>query len=453
MPMIPKPTQITGAKFLAERYYALLADQPRVGKTGTAIMGADMIKARRILVITTASGRGVWQKAFQDWQTIDRSVAVAAKASTVGTADVVIVGWAAIARNEFRVKLLAQTYDLIVSDEDHYAKNFDSKRTQALYGVPARGGEMLDNNHALYTLAPCVWALTGTPIPHSAADMYPRMRALARDRLEANDERGWPNVMKKDDFLHRYCIVRMKKLSNWNSIPVVVGSRNEQELADRLEGFFLLRTQADVGIQPPIYDTLPLIVTDAMRKQADGKADMSAILAAIDSGGNLEMHLGPLRRVTAMMKAAQISEAVHDEFDCGLDRIVLMYWHKDVGDYLEEQLAAFGVSRLDGSTPQKQRDIEVADFQQGRTRVFLGQIQAAGEAIDLSASSLLWFVESSFTPKDMAQAAMRITNMNQQRQPIVKVATLAGSIDEAIQSRLMMLWTGIRKVLSNDTQN
>jgi SNF2 family DNA or RNA helicase len=205
-----------------------------------------------------------------------------------------------------------------------------------------------------------------------------------------------------------------------------------------------------VGIEPPIYETLPLIVTDAMRKQADGKGELSAVLAAIEAGStkDLEMHLGPLRRCTATMKAGAVAEAVEEEFECGLDKIVLMYWHKDVGDILEDRLAAWGVSRLDGSSTPQQREKAVKDFEV-KNRVFLGQIIAAGEAIDLSAAAVLWFVETSFTPKDMLQASLRITNHNQARQAFVKVVTLAGSIDEAIQSRLMMLWTGIRKVLNN----
>ena len=443
----PLPTQISGAVFLGRRRAALLADQPRVGKTGAAIMAADLVLAETILVITTASGRGVWRKAFADWSVFDRSVEVASSGAP-GASDVVIVGWPAITKAAVRAALLRRQWSVLISDEDHYAKSFDAQRTCSLYGEPHDDGDLLLNEQALYATADRVWPLTGTPIPHSAADMYPRMRALCLDRLEADDERGWPDVTRKTDFLHRYCVVRMKKLSNFNRIPVVVGSRNEDELAARLEGFFLLRTQADVGIREPVYDLLPLIVSDTMRRKADGDADRAAVLDAAERGAtkDLEMHLGPIRRMTGEMKAHAVIEAVKEEFDCGLDKIVLMFWHRDVGDVLEAGLSKFGVVRLDGSTAQKDRDTAEERFR-GKPRVFLGQITAAGEAIDLSAAAELWFVESSFTPKDMAQAALRITNHSQTRQAVVKVVTLAGSIDEALQSRLMMLWTGIRKVL------
>lgn len=450
--MIPLPTQITGARFLAERKHALLADQPRVGKTGAAIIASDIVLADTILIITTASGRGVWRKGMTDWSAMGRTVEIMtpANASKV-TADVVIVGWPSISDPKVRSALLRRRWALLISDEDHAAKNFEAKRTQSLYGTLYENGSRLLTSNALISRAERVWCLTGTPIPHSPADMFPRLRALAPERLYANAERGWPNVIGADDFLHRYCVVRTKKISQFNRIPVIVSGQNEAELRDRIEGFYLLRTQADVGIRPPVYETLPLVVSDKMRREADGALDRTSVLDAASKGDTraLEMHLGPLRRLTGEIKAHAVAEAVRDEFDGGLDKIVLMYWHKDVGAILKEALAKFGVVGIDGSTPPGKRDEAVARFSDPKgPRVFLGQIVAAGEAIDLSAAADLIFVETSFTPKDQAQAALRITNHTQTRQARVRVATLQGSIDEAMQARLMTLWTTIRKVLT-----
>ena len=448
--MIPLPTQIDGARFLAARRYALLADAPRVGKTGAAIIAADLVLAETILIITTASGRGVWLKGLAEWSVFDcRAAIMTPKNAGTTTADVVIVGWPSIADPKVRAALLARRWSLLISDEDHYAKSFEAKRTQSLYGVP--DGDLLLNAQALYATADAVWPLTGTPLPHSPADMFPRMRALCPDRLEADEAKGWPDVTRYDDFLHRYCVVRMKKLSNFNRIPVIVEGRNEDELAARLKGFFLRRTQEDVGIRPPVYDILPLIVSDRMKRQVEGDLDRTAVLAAAETGATkeLEMHLGPLRRLTGEIKARAVVDAVKDEFDCGLDKIVLMYWHKDVGTILEDGLAKFGVVKVDGATTPANRDAAVAFFQKPNgARVFLGQIVAAGEAIDLSAAAVLWFVETSFVPAHMSQASLRITNIGQKRQAVVKVVALAGSIDEALQSRLLTLWTAIRKVLA-----
>ena len=71
-------------------------------------------------------------------------------------------------------------------------------------------------------------------------------------------------------------------------------------------------------------------------------------------------------------------------------------------------------------------------------------------SIDLSASSLLWFVESIFQPATMKQAAERVVNINNQRAPVVETTYIAGSIDELIQGRLMTLWASINRVIERN---
>ncbi|WP_316397302.1 helicase-related protein [Bradyrhizobium sp. 33ap4] len=430
-----------------------MADEPRVGKTGAAILAADYNLDADILIVTTASGRPVWRRAVKDWSAIPRKARVLTAPPKQGEKldGVTIVGWPQIGEPRMRAALMTRKFDRAIYDESHYAKNFDAKRTQAAYGDVIRDGEVLVARSSIAAGAKGVWCLSGTPMPHDPSDIYPMLRALAPHRLTADPAKDWPDVTKYQEFLHHYCVVRMKKTSNFRRIPVVVGGRNLDELRARLEGFILLRTQKEVGIRPPVYDLLPLLVSDAARRQADGDIDAKAVLAAIDAGKTkeLDVHLGELRRVTGRLKAPAVAAAVKDEFAGGLDKIVLAYWHKEVGDILAAELAEFGVLRLDGATPPAQRGpIEQQWLTDKSKRVFLAQIVAAGEAIDLSSAATLWFVEPSFTPKDMKQMSLRVTNHTQTRQAVVRVCVIENSIDEAIQARLMMLWTAIREVLS-----
>ncbi|MGO3930822.1 DEAD/DEAH box helicase [Rhodopseudomonas pseudopalustris] len=450
--MKPLPTQLSGSLFLARNANALLADAPRVGKTGTAIIGADLNLEQDILVITTASGRPVWRRSWPLWSDFGRPVRVLSGPPTAREklGGVTIVGWGQVSEPAMRAALMSRDFDRAILDESHAAKSFDAKRTAAVYGDLRDDGQALEKRTSITARAAGVWCLSGSPLPHDPSDAYPMLRALAPERLAADPARGWPDVTRYSAFESRYCIVRKKKTSQFRRINVVVGGRNTEELNARLKGFMLRRTQADVGIRPPVYELLPLMISGALRQHAEGDVDRAAILKAIDEGRTreLEMHLGPLRRNTGALKARAVVDAVKDEFDGGLDKIVLMYWHKEVGDALQLALEKFGVLRLDGSTPPAQRGpIEQAWLHDKSKRVFLGQIVAAGEAIDLSSAALLWFVEQSFTPKDMQQASLRITNHNQARQAVVRVCVIEGSIDEAIQASLMRLWAAIREVL------
>lgn len=440
--MQPLPSQITGANFLSDRNYALLADAPRVGKTGAAIMAADDIFASRVLVITTASGRPVWVRGFKDWSGFDTPTR--AVYGALGKLDGplrLIVSWSEVAKHAEALK--AARWDLVILDEAHYAKAIDTKRTQAVYGV-FRGAS---RDMGIVDSAARVWCLTGTPIPNAPNDLYPMMRALCPERLAANEEKGWPDVTKYDDFLHRYCVVRRKAISRWTKIDVVVGGKNEAELKARLDGFWLRRTQKDVGIQPPIYEVLPIHISDKQQQEIEAQIEGAEdILAAAETGETkgLEMALGTLRRVTGTVKAAGVADALEEELENGLDKVVLMAWHKDVMSSLEDRLKKYGVVRVDGSTTPQAREMATKMFQTDPAcRVFIGQIVAAGEAIDLSAAAELVFVESSFVPKDMQQAALRITNHGQKRQTRVRVAALEGSVDEALQAIV------IRKVATN----
>lgn len=446
---MPRPTQLSGAKFLADRAVALLADEPRVGKTGTAIIAADYILARTILVVTTASGRPVLRRGMAEWSAYRRTTQVLTPKDTLAAGtEVAVVGWPSIAAPALRAQLLRRTWDLLILDESHYAKSFEAKRTQAVYGEIY--GQLLLAEQSLASRAAVTWCLTGTPLPNSPADAYPMLRALAPARLTT--AWGPDDVTVYEDFRDRYCHWRPKKIGHGaftRSIPVIMGGKNEAELKARLEGFGLRRTQADVGIGAPVYEILPLLITETQCRKVDRDVDARAVMAAADAGATkaLEMHLGPLRRVTGEIKAHAAVEAVRDEFEAGLDKIVLMAWHTDVIRILAEGLSQFGVVCLDGSTSADNRQRAVDSFRDDpAVRVFVGQIVAAGEAIDLSAAATLWFVESSFQPAQMKQASLRITNFSQTRQVVVRVCALEGSIDDALQTTLLRKWASIREV-------
>ena len=452
--MIPFPHQIEGSKWLAERAFGILADDPRCGKTGCAIMAADTRGARTILVVTTASGRGVWKRGFADWSVMDRPLQVITSDVKLSDAtQVAVVGWPSLGRAPLRAQLLAREWDVLILDEAHYAKGFSAKRTEAVFGTLLEDGLAL-GRQGLARKAKAVWALTGTPMPNSPFDLYPVLRACAPGKLLADEKRGWPDVTRESAFKKRYCKVKPKKIgvgymARW--IDVIIGGQNLEELRQRTDGLILRRTQQDVGIRAPIYETMPLLVTRTQRAKVEAAAgDARTIMRAIEAQDTkaLEMHLGPLRRITGAIKAELVAQAVSEEFESGLDRIVLAYWHQEVAQILAEKLAEFGVTGIDGSTPAAARDGNVQAFQKGKARVFLAQIAAAGEAIDLSAACELLVVEPSFQPAQMRQIALRVTNHSQARQVRVRVATLEGSIDDAIQTSLLRKWSVINEVLT-----
>ncbi len=446
----PLPTQISGAKFLASRRTALLADQPRVGKTLAAIWAANKIGARRILVVTTASGRAVWRKAWKDSQSFPwietpeyaRDIHVVGVDKN-GINGIQIISWDSIRQSKVFAALKKQRFDVYILDEDHRAKNPHTKTAQAIYGRFNVYGDRIAAG--IVADGETVWHLTGTPMPHDPGDMWCRLRASNELCLV-----GTPHVIAYDDFRDRYCVIVQKKLK-WNTIPVVVGGRNLDELKARIGDWMLRRTQQDVGIRPPVFELMPLIVKPEQRRQIKTDLTQEQIIAAIEQNrtAELDMHLGPLRRITGRLKAEAIIGAVDDALEGNTDKLVLAYFHREVGDILEQRLTNYLPERVDGGVSAGIRAERIHRFQ---TRlghgVFLAQIDACGEAIDLSAAAELWFVESVFSPKSMAQMSARISNVDKTKTTFVKVAYIENSIDEAIQASLLRLWRSINQVLA-----
>lgn len=424
----PFKHQLAGADFLAERKAALLADEQRVGKTGTAIIACDYVLAKRILVVTKASARANWGREFREWG-FARKIQVLYKTTDKvdPEANVVIVGWGMVYHQHVFPQLEAgyngrARWDVMILDESHEAKNPEAKRTFVIYNRIARYADR-------------VWCLSGTPIPNAPCDLWPMLSALARDKFRET----------YDQFVNKYCVTRKKYVGGcWIEYPIK--GKNEPELKKRLEGFWLRRTQRDVGIKKPIFSLFPLHVEALPNELKD--IDAEAVLAAANANERIDdMHLGVVRRVTGQIKAKAVIEAAREMLDDSLDKLVLMAWHSDVIDTLKNAFFEYGCVGIDGRTPPTHRQKMVDDFQSGRARVFVGNIQAAGEAIDLSSSAELWFVEASFTPKDMAQAAMRITNHSQKRQALVRFCALEGSIDEAIMAILTRKVATIKQIM------
>ena len=435
--------QIAGAQFLASRQAALLADEQRVGKTAAAITACDYVMAENILVVTTASARAQWAREFREWGLPRETRVIFSAKERVPEGGVVIVAWTMVA--ELREKLAARRWDVLLLDESHAAKNPGAKRTIAVFNTDPAAPE------GLYASADHVWCLSGTPVPNSPADLWPTLRALAPTRLMyyVPSDNGTP--FEYDRFVERYCTYKMRHFNGaWTK--VIKGGKNLDELNERVKGFWLRRTQQDVGIRAPIYSTFALTV-DKLPPELRDSEDAQLVFDAMETGETetLEMHLGPIRRLTGHMKAhAVVAAATEMLEEGGLDKLVLMAWHTDVIDILYTGLARFNPVGIDGRTPAARRDVTARVFQQrADTRVFIGQIQAAGEAIDLSAAAELWFVEPSFVPKDMSQAAMRITNHSQKRQALVRVCALAGSIDEALMTILTRKVATIRTIMEN----
>lgn len=422
------PYQQIGAQFLAKKGTAGLFDDMGLGKTLQAILACDQVNARKVLVICPASARINWKREFQRFQLIRREVTIIASGhDRPQNIEVVIVSFDLVTQEEVHAFLMDRRYDVLIIDESHFLKNRKAKRTQAILG-PA-----CDRQAGLAGRAGWIFALSGTPAPNNPAEIWPVIHALFPQAITRNDQ-----VMDYWTFLNRYC--------TWREGPhgvQITGGRNLAELRKRLAPHFLRRKKAEVlSDLPPIrFETIPLSPEGMLRELwaledgPEGDAIRTVLEQAKGDGDftSIAMHVAKLRRVTGLAKVQPVLSLVRDEMDAGLKKIVLFAHHREVIQGLEEGLHAFGVVSLHGGRSNGQRQAAIDSFQNDpATRVFIGQLSAAGTAITLTAASHVLFAESSWVPADNAQAAMRCHRIGQRNSVLVRFVTLAGSLDERI---------------------
>lgn len=403
------PYQREGAAFLADRKRALLRDRMGLGKTAQAIEACRLLDVRDPVVVCPAIARGVWEHQFSQWAP-----------SILPT----IFSYDEFRMLHFGRRTPAPPQALIL-DEAHYLKTRESARTKALYGRYCDGGYAAQAGH--------VWALSGTFAPNHAGEYWTHFHALFN---EAMAEAHW---------LKRYCVYRRTQFG-----PVVSANKRENipELNEKIRAVSLGRSIKDVGLElPPLFwGELPIPPRDAEAAAVLARIEADALreedyLRRLQRGETPEFaeaeaqaHLTSIRRESGRIKADLVGRLVGAELlNKEMPKVVIFAIYHDVLDTLERMLADFEPVRVDGKTSKRERNKRVHRFQTyPRCKVFLGQIQSCSTAITLTAAHHVVFAEQSLVPGENVQAASRCHRIGQVNPVSVRVATIAGTIDEAV---------------------
>src|SRR3990167_4614006 len=221
--MQPRPYQLEGRDFLIARPRALLADQMRVGKTPQAIMAADAVRAGRVLVLCPAGAAYQWREQWADWSP-NRSPATILGAEPISPTfqGVAIASYNRAVQHRAALST-GFRWDVLIPDESHYAKNPEAQRTHMVY---AKGG-IGWNAHR-------IWALTGTPSPNHAGEVWPMLRAYGVVKL------GYK------EFVSYFCYYDWKQ-------DKIFGNRPERlaELRALMADVVLRRTRKEVAPEMP----------------------------------------------------------------------------------------------------------------------------------------------------------------------------------------------------------
>lgn len=438
----PFEHQKEGMAFANARAFSYLAHDPGVGKTRTAVMVLDAnADADHALVLCPASVVGVWRQQIAQWS-IDhtRKVYVVDSAGfdphQARPGSITVCSYGMLSRHPALVERLARHgYDLLIVDEAHKLKSPSSKRTKAVLGMRCR-------NTGLASNCAKVIFLSGTPVLNTPDELWTFLRAFAPEAIGKS--------LGFDEFRDRYCVMEDRWIGD-NLLPYVAKAKRETmpELRKILSPLMHFARWQDVqrNMPPLIWQHFPFaleqmplefgeaqrLIVDFMKRDGVDMNDPEQVLSWLKSSA----HLATYRRMVGLLKAPLVAEAVTDDFEGGVTKVLLFAHHHEVINRLAQSLKHLGLVTITGATSSKDREAAVYRFQNSdQCGVFLGQTQAAGEGITLTKSNLVYLVEPDYTPAVNYQAAKRAHRTGQHHSVQARMCSLDGSLDAAIAAIL-----------------
>ena len=391
--------QEAGVRFLeAEGGRALLADEMGLGKTIQALAWLNAHRETFAVVVCPAHLKSNWAREIQETLTGVTAEILSGTQPRKPSADIIVINYDVL---QYWVETLRSIKPkALIIDEAHYIKNTAAKRTKAVKAL-ARG-------------VPHVIALTGTPVVNRPIEAFNAIRIIA--------PKLFPNFW---EFAHRYCNARHNGFG-WD----FRGSSNEDELHNKLTSTIMLRRTKDEVLKD-LPAKLQTVVPVEIQNREEYTAEEASI---IDTEQNSAMILGKLeklRQLAALGKLPDVEAWIADFLDSGSGKLVVFAVHREVINRLRKRFPSS--VKVDGSTSMKERDEAVRRFQSDpNVRLFIGNIQAAGTGLTLTAAQTVAFAELPWTPGELTQAEDRCHRIGQTGCVNVYYFVATGTIDEDI---------------------
>lgn len=421
------PYQSAGVDYAMQEANALIGDQPGLGKTAQAIVVANEMKAKRVLVVCPAAVRLQWVREIKTWGLGDtRSYVIQKAAHGVSP----LARWTITSYDLLRGALLPAFqrggWDLVILDEAHYLKTPTAERTRAAFGgitvkEDDEGERRRVNQKGVAEGAQKIITLTGTPLPNRPNEAYTQARAL---------DWGCVDFMSIDEFKARFN-------------PGGTGWEVTHKLAElhaRLRSSFMVRRmKREVLTQLPrtSYEIVYASPTGAIKEALAHETMLEIEITGAGVKAGFDGQISTVRKEMGVAKAPHVIEFVNNLLDGGLDKLVVFGWHREVLDLWQAAWtkAKYNPVRIDGSSSMTQREQAKKSFTEDpRCRVIFGNLQSMGTGVDglQRVCSTVVFGEQSWVPGENEQGVDRLNRMGQEDAVRAIFLVAEGSIDERI---------------------
>lgn len=443
----PMPHQQVVYEAVEEGFSSLLvADEMGVGKTLSGIGALEVKGAFPALVVVPPSLVINWQREFT--RALPHRSVAAISGTTVGTVpgtDIVIVPDSVISAWTMTQEpgerhprangpLGTHPWAALLVDEAHRLKNEKAQRSKAVVGISNRL-----QPGALRIM------LTGTPMMNRPNELVPLLAALGVLR---------PLFGSRAQFLNRYC--------ETDGYGNVIGARNAGELHRKLtESVMIRRLREQVLHLPPKNRRIAPVEMSGEHAGRYRKAEDNLVSFLRDRNGdeyNLSdrahaiVLLNTLRGVAGDGKVAAAA-ALAESLLANGEQVFIAAIHKNVVNGLWKALQKHGVVSIVGGMTAEAKQEAVDAFQSGKARVLVGNIDAAGVGLTLTAARHIIVAELPWTPGALQQVEDRLHRIGQTR-PVTSTLLTAqwakGSVDERLWSLIQTKASTIGAIIDGD---
>lgn len=413
------PFQKQGVAFIeAKEGRALIGDSMGLGKSIQALAWLALHPEKRpVIILCPASLKLNWDKEIQMTFPDKQNVQILEGTTPYKiTAEIIIINYDIL--NAWVETLQNTNPKVIILDEASYIKSSSAQRTKA--------AKKLAKN------IPHVIALTGTPVVNRPIEVFNIAQIINKNLFPS----FW-------EYVHRYCGAKHNDYG-WD----FSGATNKKELHQKLvESIMIRRKKEDVlkDLPDKVYSYVPMEITNKPEYQKAERDFISYLKLkkgdeAARKASNAEhlVRIEALKQLAIKGKMKQAIEWIQNFIgsDDGDSKLVVFTTHKDTINQLMEEFKDIAV-KVDGSVNVEDRNKAVEKFQNDqRIKLFVGNIQAAGVGLTLTAASSVAFIELDWVVGNHLQAEDRCHRIGQKNTVNVYYLLARGTIEEEIAQLL-----------------
>lgn len=434
-PHVALPHQLEGIAHLNRYSHVLVADEQGVGKTTQALQWFMQSQCRTLVIVCPASVVGaVWRKECDalgitihivktgndtppvpPLQPSERRAVIVSYTMLGGRRS----GGGEAVKPPLADYLREWSPDALFIDECQALQDRSSRQSKGVFRL-ARGIKH-------------IVAMSGTPATKQPADFFPVLNLL------------WPGEFPSfRPYGVQYCQPTRNFFGGWD----YKGATNLDHLNARLVRCGMLRRELSTvmpDILPPVWSMLPVPVSnraeyaeavhrflDWLSRYSPARAERAAKAEKVTQTGYLQRLATRLSFPAKVAWLRKWMEAHPDKkiavYAIQKGAIAALRKFATTFDEAGNPISTFAAC-IDGST--RDREAEVTRFQTDPTcRLFIGQMQAAGSGIPLTACHHLALFEYPWVPATLGQVVARPRRIGQTEQVYIHSLVAAGTIEE-----------------------